>query len=162
MKRKVLFVCIGNACRSQMAETFARAYGYDIMEPLSAGLAPAINVDATTRKVMGERNLSMEGQFSKPIEQMIAYQPTLIINMSGSPLPHFAAGIPVETWQVRDPVGEAEPVHREVRNQVESLVMQLILRLRNSSTAPLRTNPVTPTSTNNPTKPVRYKFGRMG
>ena len=39
--KRVLFVCIGNSCRSQMAEGFARAYGSDVMAPASAGLAPA-------------------------------------------------------------------------------------------------------------------------
>ena len=40
-KKRVLFVCIGNSCRSQMAEAFARAYGADIMEVQSAGVSPA-------------------------------------------------------------------------------------------------------------------------
>ena len=39
--KKVLFVCIGNSCRSQMAEAFARVYGSDILVAASAGLAPA-------------------------------------------------------------------------------------------------------------------------
>ena len=45
-KKRVLFVCIGNACRSQMAEAFARAYGSDILTVRSAGLAPAARCPA--------------------------------------------------------------------------------------------------------------------
>ena len=160
MKQRVLFVCVGNSCRSQMAEAFARAYGNDVLEPSSAGLSPAIEVDRNTRRVMTERNLSLDAQFPKPLEAALTPPPTLIINMSGSPLPHFAAGIPLETWRVRDPIGEAEPVHREVRDLVESLVMNLILRLRQSSPTPLRTNPVNTPDPNSP-KPRRFKFGRM-
>ena len=48
----MLFVCIGNACRSQMAEGFARSYGADVMEAHSAGLAPAVSVPSLTRQVM--------------------------------------------------------------------------------------------------------------
>ena len=46
--QRVLFVCVGNACRSQMAEGFARAYGKDVMVPESAGLAPAMTVPDET------------------------------------------------------------------------------------------------------------------
>ena len=49
LKTRVLFVCIGNACRSQMAEGFARAYGSDVLVPASAGLAPASGGSLRTR-----------------------------------------------------------------------------------------------------------------
>ena len=56
-KKRVLFVCIGNSCRSQMAEAFARAYGADIMEAQSAGVNPATYIAPLTRQTLGERNL---------------------------------------------------------------------------------------------------------
>jgi arsenate reductase len=43
-RQRVLFVCVGNACRSQMAEAFARAYGSDVLVPASAGFIPAAKV----------------------------------------------------------------------------------------------------------------------
>lgn len=130
MKQRVLFVCVGNACRSQMAEAFARAYGHDVMEAYSGGLSPGMSVDRNTKLVMKERNLDLEKQFPKPIEEALLYEPTWIVNMSGAKLPHFAQKIASEEWKVRDPVGEAAPVHRDVRDQIEMLVMQLILRMR--------------------------------
>jgi len=54
-RRKVLFLCIGNSCRSQMAEGFARTYGSDVIEALSAGLAPAISVSPATIETMKEK-----------------------------------------------------------------------------------------------------------
>ena len=48
-KKRVLFVCIGNSCRSQMAEAFARAYGADIMEVQSAGVSPAPYIAPLTK-----------------------------------------------------------------------------------------------------------------
>jgi arsenate reductase len=131
LKQRVLFVCVGNACRSQMAEGFARAYGMDCLEAYSGGLSPGMAVDPRTKAVMEERGISLDRQFPKPVEEALRYGPTMIVNMSGVALPHFAAGIPSEEWTVRDPVGEAEAVHREVRDVVEGLVMQLVLRLRN-------------------------------
>ena len=158
MKYRVLFICIGNSCRSQMAEGFARSYGHDVIEPVSAGLAPAMIVDPNTKAVMGERGISLDSHFPKTLELALTPLPTLAINMSGTALPHFVAGIPSENWRVRDPVGEVQGVHREVRDEIEGLVMNLILRLRQRTPAP------TPAATQpDPSSPPprRFKFGRM-
>jgi arsenate reductase (thioredoxin) len=149
MKHRVLFLCVGNACRSQMAEGFARAYGHDVIDAVSAGLSPSMAVDPTTRAVMNERGIDLGDQFPKPVEMAAKPTPTLVINMSGAPIPHTLAGIKVEQWRVRDPIGEAQGVHREVRDQLEYQMMNLILRLRQQTPAP---SPNTP----------RFKFGRMG
>lgn len=159
MKHRVLFLCVGNSCRSQMAEGFARAYGHDCIEPVSAGLSPAMIVDPSTKAVMNERGISLEDQFPKPIEMALTPVPTLLINISGSALPHTAAGIPNETWRVRDPIGEAQGVHREVRDQIEALVMKLILRLRQQRPAPIQAAASAATA---PVAGKRFKFGRMG
>lgn len=155
MSQRVLFLCVGNSCRSQMAEGFARAYGHDVIDAVSGGLSPAMLVDPSTKLVMGERGISLESHFPKTLEEALTPVPMLIVNISGSPLPHFAADIPSEAWRVRDPVGEVPAVHREVRDEVEGLVMNLILRLRQKKPAP-------PT----PSAPdaggaKRFKFGRM-
>ncbi len=157
MKHRVLFVCVGNSCRSQMAEGFARTYGHDCIEAVSAGLSPAMIIDPNTKAVMGERGIALETQFAKPIELALVPVPTLLINMSGAALPNSVSGIPSETWRVRDPIGEVQGVHREVRDQIEGLIMNLILRLRQQRPAPVLASaaPVAPA----PGK--RFKFGRM-
>jgi arsenate reductase len=152
MKQRVLFLCIGNSCRSQMAEGFARVYGHDVIDVVSAGLSPAMLVDLNTKAVMEERGVSLEKQFPKTLEEALTPVPNLLINMSGSNVPHFASEIPAEVWRVRDPVGEMQGVHREVRDQVEGLVMNLILRLRQRLGRPA------PAAEE---KPKRIKFGRM-
>ena len=158
MKHRVLFLCVGNSCRSQMAEGFARTYGHDCIEAVSAGLSPAMIVDQSTKAVMGERGINLDEQFPKPIEMALTPAPTLLINISGAALPHTVAGIPSETWRVRDPIGEVQAVHREVRDQVEGLIMNLILRLRQQRPAPVQAGaPVSPA----PVMGKRFKFGRM-
>ena len=57
--KRVLFVCIGNSCRSQMAEGFARAYGSDVMIPASAGFTPASRVAPDTIRAMAEPRISI-------------------------------------------------------------------------------------------------------
>ncbi len=126
--RRVLFVCVGNACRSQMAEGFARAYGQDVMEPASAGLSPALGIPPDTIRAMDEKNIDIRGQFPKSLIHLPSVDFDLVVNMSGRPLP--SASVPVRVWKVADPIFLDYAGHCEVRDQVESLVMGLILELR--------------------------------
>jgi arsenate reductase len=127
MTQRVLFVCLGNACRSQMAEGFARAYGKDVMTPESAGLAPAMAVPLETKQTMAEKNLDISGQFPKPVSTFPNGHFDRVVNMSGYPLARY----PMATeWNVRDPIGGTADEYRAVRDQIEHLVMNLILELR--------------------------------
>ena len=132
IRKRVLFVCIGNSCRSQMAEGFARAYGGDILIAASAGLSPASIVQPLTKQVLAERNIRIEDQFPKGMEILTHERFDLIVNMSGEKLP-LAAGVPVRDWPVNDPIGQLEPVYKAVAGQIEALVMRLILELRSST-----------------------------
>lgn len=127
--KKVLFLCIGNSCRSQMAEGFARKYGSDVLQPASAGVAPASIVQPLTKKVMGAKNINIDNQFPKSLDQVGVAQFDLIINMSGTKLP---GGMQAEVreWSVVDPIGQSEEVYIQVRDQLEHQVMHLILDLR--------------------------------
>jgi arsenate reductase len=131
-KKRILFVCIGNACRSQMAEAFARAYGSDILAVHSAGLAPASMLPPLTRQVLSEKNISTEGQFPKGLESFMGDPFEIVVNLSGERLPPTFAKARVIEWNVRDPIGESENVYRAVATQIEGLVMRLILELRGS------------------------------
>ncbi len=127
--KRVLFLCIGNSCRSQMAEGFARKYGADVMEVGSAGLSPASIVQPQTHEVMNQKNISIDDQFPKDLSSVNVATYNLIINMSGVKLP---GRIPIEIrdWKVEDPIGRSEDVYIAVRDQIEAQVMQLVLELR--------------------------------
>ena len=129
-RQRVLFVCVGNACRSQMAEGFARAYGKDVMAPESAGLAPAMAVPDETRQTMAEKNLDISAQFPKPLSVFPKGHFDRVINMSGYPIPGFSLAT---VWKVSDPIGGTADEYRAVRDQIEHLVMKLILELRRNS-----------------------------
>ena len=111
-----------------MAEGFARTYGSDVLQAQSAGLAPAMAVAPLTHKVMLEKNIDIGNVFPKDLDSMLG-NTDLIINMSGFDLPVKTA-VPVECWEIRDPIGESEEIYREVRDQIEQRVMQLILAMR--------------------------------
>lgn len=128
-KKRVLFVCIGNSCRSQMAEAFARAYGSDIMDVQSAGVSPATMIAPQTKKTLSGRNLNIDDHFPKGMD-IIRRQPfDLVINMSGIPV--TLPGAQIVNWTVPDPIGQKEFVYQAVADQLEGLVMRLILDLRN-------------------------------
>jgi len=69
-KIKVLFVCTGNSCRSQMAEGWARHLRGDVVEALSAGVSPA-SVNQMAIEVMAEAGIDIPGQKSKHIDELI-------------------------------------------------------------------------------------------
>ena len=126
---KVLFICIGNACRSQMAEAFARKYGSDVLEAASAGLAPASMIPEVTRAMMRELGIDMPKQFPKSVHDIQAHDYDVVVNLSGHSLRGLSFRSP-RVWAVRDPIAEPESVHREVRDEIERNVMSLILELR--------------------------------
>lgn len=128
MKKKILFVCIGNAFRSQMAEAFARAYGGGAVEAASAGLAPVVEVPEITKKVMLEKGIDLDGHFPKALLHMDVGSYDVVVNMSGVPLK-----LPVREvieWRVPDPASGGEKAARETRDQIEQLVAGLLIRLR--------------------------------
>jgi protein-tyrosine-phosphatase len=112
-----------------MAEGFARRYGSDVMEPASAGLAPAPIVQPLTKKVMEERNINIDDQHPKDLGALELKNFDLIVNMSGTKLPSRIQ-IEVRDWKVEDPIGQTEEVYLTVRDQIENAVMRLILEFR--------------------------------
>jgi len=127
---KVLFVCVGNCVRSQMAEAIARHCASDIIAAESAGLRPLGFIDPTTRSVLEKRGISMDGQKSKGLHSHMLASPDLIINMSGMPGATLFAGKMVEDWHVRDPFGEGAETHTRICDDIESRVKGLAARLR--------------------------------
>jgi arsenate reductase len=111
-----------------MAEGFARTYGADVLHVQSAGLAPALAVVPLTHHVMLERNIDLGNCYPKELEHVDG-EIDLVINMSGFNLRN-PCGAQVEVWEVRDPIGESEEVFRQVRDEIEQRVLQLIERLR--------------------------------
>jgi arsenate reductase len=127
-KKRVLFVCIGNSCRSQMAEGFARAYGADVIDAHSAGVSPSAIIAPLTRQVLEERNIKIDGHFPKGLEMVAGEAFDVVVNMSGERVALTAER--VIDWPVTDPIGQKPEVYRSVAGTIEGLVMRLILELR--------------------------------
>jgi arsenate reductase (thioredoxin) len=134
-RKRVLFVCVGNACRSQMAEAFARAYGDDVLIAASAGLHPAGFVAADTLRAMFEKQLDLRDHFSKGLKQMSRARFDIAIDLTGGALPSGIAAS-VREWDVPDPISMSYEEHCAVRDHIERLVMALIIELRDEKNAP--------------------------
>jgi arsenate reductase len=143
--KRVLFLCIGNSCRSQMAEGFARRYGSDVLEPASAGLAPASIIQPLTRKVMEEKNIRLDGQYPKDLSAVDLGKFDMVVNMSRIPAE-------IRVWDVEDPIGREEEAYIAVRDQIEMLVMRLILELRQAQKPKKQSGLRTQTPANRPQK----------
>jgi arsenate reductase (thioredoxin) len=138
---RVLFLCIGNSCRSQMAEAIARHRAADIIEPSSAGLVPFGEIVPPTLKVLEEAGISASGQYSKPLRPEDLSSADLVINMSGRPSASVLLGAapPVEDWDVGDPYGFDLAIYREIRDEIEARVEDLARRLREKADAQKKT-----------------------
>jgi len=127
--KKVLFVCIGNVCRSPMAEAFANHYGNDVLIAKSAGLAPLSEALPETRAIMEEVNVDLSKHVPMEYDPSLAGQYDIVVNMSGYLLPGKPPNQLLE-WDVQDPFQRGSEAFRNARADVEQRVMQLILQMR--------------------------------
>jgi arsenate reductase len=137
-RTKVLFLCIGNACRSQMAEAIARHKAADVIEASSAGLVPFGEIPDTTRAVLRERGISIDGQSSKPLRSEDMSAADIVINMTGRPGDAiFTEPVKrLEDWDVGDPYGFNFAVYRRICDDIDARVLDLARRLREKMDPP--------------------------
>lgn len=135
-KTKVLFVCIGNMCRSPMAEGFARALGDDVVEAYSAGIHPTGVVSEDAIMMMEERGIDISQQRSKGFESVPLGEIDIIVSMAGYRLREILApefrGMCAE-WSVDDPIGRSVDTFRRVRDEIEEKVEVLLEEIRNAN-----------------------------
>jgi len=129
--KKVLFVCIENSCRSQMAEGFARHYGNKTIKAASAGTKPALKIDPVAVKIMLERNIDISNQFPKQLKVDDVEKYDLVITM-GCGVEAMCPVIPEakkRDWELENPKGKSIDIYRKVRDKIENRVKQLVLEL---------------------------------
>jgi arsenate reductase len=114
-----------------MAEGFARHFGADVVEAQSAGMMPLGSVPALTRKVMLEKETPIDEQFPKGVEVFRNTEFDLVINMSGIEMPK---GLKEKErrWTVADPYGRSEGAYRQVRDELELKVKELLQQIRDA------------------------------
>lgn len=130
-RTRVLFVCVGNACRSPMAEAIARYDAADVIEPFSAGLHPLGYIAELTKQTLMKNGYSANGLTSELLTQGAKDAADLIINMTGRPNEGIFRGQKnVEDWLVEDPYGEDMETYQRVFEGIRRRVNQLAISLR--------------------------------
>ena len=125
-KKRVLFVCVENSCRSQMAEGFARRYGADRWEVYSAGSWPSGEINPKAIQSMNEIGIDLTQQESKALNDLPNVQFDAVITMGcGDACPWLPARRR-EDWDIPDPKAMSPDQFREVRNQIETAVRKLL------------------------------------
>ncbi len=126
--KKVLFVCVENAGRSQMAEAFAKKYGADKFVVSSAGNKPSDKVNPVVVEVMKEKGIDLSMNKPKLITAKMAMDADLIVTMGCNdqgicPGPFFK---PTIDWALEDPKGKPVGKVREIRDEIEVRVQKLL------------------------------------
>jgi arsenate reductase (thioredoxin) len=130
-KRKVLFLCIGNSCRSQIAEAMARHYYPHVMEAESAGLAPLGSVARQTLAALAERGIRAEGLYSKGIDEVRSFfTPEIVVNISGRKVGLMFPGTRIVDWDVEDPFGSDLEIYRRISTEIETHMRELVKELK--------------------------------
>lgn len=129
----ILFACIGNSCRSQMAEGFARFYAKKPVNILSAGTQPSKKIDENAIFVMKELGIDISKQYPKSLTTQMVKETTFFVSMGcgvqdSCPVPLFS--VHIEDWEIEDPVGQSLEVFRNIRNQIQKKVHDLLDRLK--------------------------------
>ncbi len=126
----VLFVCIHNAGRSQMAAGYLRELAGDRIEVLSAGSEPGDRINPMAVQAMAEEGIDIAGARPRVLEADDVRASDVVVTMGcGDACPYFP-GTRYEDWQLDDPAGrpieEVRPIRDEIRRRVEALVQELL------------------------------------
>ncbi|GAA0808894.1 arsenate reductase ArsC [Spirilliplanes yamanashiensis] len=129
-KPSVLFVCVHNAGRSQMAAGWLRHLAGDRVEVRSAGSAPAETINPAAVEAMREVGIDITDQRPKLLEYAAVESSDVVVTMGcGDACPYFP-GKRYEDWKLDDPAGQGvdavRPIRDEIRRRIEDLLADLL------------------------------------
>ncbi|MFA5157369.1 MAG: arsenate reductase ArsC [Candidatus Omnitrophota bacterium] len=129
-KKKILFVCIENSCRSQIAEGFGRYFGKDVLEPYSAGSRPSGEINPTAVAVMAEIGIDISHQQSKGFADLAVKDFDYAITLGCKDTCPFVPADRHIEWQIEDPKGKDIEFFRRTRDQLKTKIIDFIESLK--------------------------------
>ena len=127
---RVLFVCVHNAGRSQMAAAYLQHLAGDRIEVRSAGSAPAESVNPAAVAAMREEGIDMSAERPKILTDAAVEASDVVITMGCGDTCRFYPGKRYEDWVLEDPAGQGidavRPIRDEIRQRVEALIVELL------------------------------------
>ncbi len=129
-KPTVLFVCVHNAGRSQMAAGYLRHLGGDRIEVLSAGSEPAASINPVAVQAMAEEGIDIAAEQPKVLTADAVKTSDVVITMGCGDTCPFYPGKRYEDWVLDDPAGQSieavRPIRDEIRRRIEALIADLV------------------------------------
>ncbi|CAG7996223.1 unnamed protein product [Penicillium salamii] len=128
-KPSVLFVCVHNAGRSQIAAGFLSHLAGDTVEVRSAGSAPVASINPAVVEAMREEGIDLTNQKPKILTSDAVQASDVVITMGCGDVCPFFPGKQYLDWQLQDPAGQGieavRPIRDEIRHRVESLIQEI-------------------------------------
>ncbi len=129
MSSTVLFVCVHNAGRSQMAAAFLKHHGGARVEVLSAGSAPANTINPSVVEAMLEVGIDISAEVPKVLTHEAVQESDVVITMGCGDACPFYPGKRYLDWKLDDPAGQGVASVRPIRDEIEALVLRLLTEL---------------------------------
>jgi arsenate reductase (thioredoxin) len=129
IKASVLFVCVENSCRSQMAEGFARKLGGGDIRAASAGSRPSGAVNKKAIELMGEVGIDLKNHRSKPPSEIPGQWDYVVTMGCGDACPVVPTRSRLD-WQIPDPKNLALEDFRKVRDRIKAEVAELLRKIQ--------------------------------
>jgi arsenate reductase len=134
-KPTVLFVCVHNAGRSQMAAGWLTRLAGDTIDVWSAGSEPADQINSVAVEAMREVGIDIAGETPKILTTDSVSRADVVVTMGcGDTCPYFP-GKRYEDWELTDPAGQDIEVVREVRDEIRDRIQALVAELQPSRSA---------------------------
>ena len=124
--KTVLFVCVHNAGRSQMAAGFMQKLGEGKIEVLSAGSAPKDSINPVAVQAMAEVGIDIANNTPKILTDEAVIASDVVITMGCGDTCKFYPGKRYEDWQLDDPAGQGIESVREIRDEIKKKVVNLL------------------------------------
>ena len=131
----VLFVCVHNAGRSQMAAGFLRHLAGDRVEVLSAGTEPAAEVNPVAVQAMAEKGVDLSDARPRALADSAVREADVVITMGCGDACPFYPGKRYEDWTLEDPAGKSVEQVRPIRNEIDRRVLALLADLTSDANA---------------------------
>ncbi|MHA1338791.1 MAG: arsenate-mycothiol transferase ArsC [Promethearchaeota archaeon] len=128
--KSILFVCVENACRSQVAEAFGKVI-FKNVEVISAGLKEVENINPNAVKVMKEIGISMEGQYPKLLTKEMVDKADLVITMGCIDKCPLTPKSKTIDWRLEDPKGKDLDFFRKTRDIIKQRIEELARKIDN-------------------------------
>jgi protein-tyrosine-phosphatase len=128
-KRKIVFVCVENARRSQMAQGFAERLGEGKIEAHSAGSRPSSQIDPLVIEVMKEKGIDLSARRPKGLNDLPPIEMDYLITMGCEETCPAVLAKKVIEWEIPDPKGKSLDTFRNIRDVIEEKVRTLLKKI---------------------------------